>query len=279
MRPSFGRVSRYGAMAIAWSMDKLGPMCRTADCCGLVLSAIAGYDPKDHDSLASAAFAYGGVKPVLPRNLRVGKLTNVFKKSPAEVHAAVDDALRVMEKAGAKISDAAFPDGPYEEASELVILMEAAEAYRDLIESGRCAQLQDAHGQVNGYASLEFSAADYLHVQRVRSFLQQRIDKLFDQFDVLVAAGEGNWEGPLKPPQQSPPEEEGEEPIDSAQPDGISSLCGLPAVVVPCGFSSKEKIPLGVQFMARAFNDQACIAAGNLFQAHTDWHTRRPAIT
>lgn len=277
MRPSFGRVSRYGAMAIAWSMDKLGPMARTADCCGLVLAAIAGHDPKDHDSVLDGAFAYDGATPKLPRGLRIGRLTNVFKKAPAEVNQAVDDALRVMEKAGAKVSDAAVPDGPYEEASELVILIEAASAFHDLIQSGRCAELADAHGQVNGYASLEFSAADYLHIQRVRTFLQERIDKLFDEFDVLVAAGEDRPEGVLKPPQESHVEEEGEEPIESAQPDGISSLCGLPVVVVPCGFS-KEEIPLGVQFMGRAMNDEICITAGNLFQAHSDWHTRRPTI-
>src|SRR5438552_3951597 len=75
MRPSFGRVSRYGAMAIAWSMDKIGPMARTADCCGLVLSAIAGHDPLDHDSLptASSGFPYSGAK--VARRLRIGRLT------------------------------------------------------------------------------------------------------------------------------------------------------------------------------------------------------------
>lgn len=279
MRPSFGRVSRYGAMAIAWSMDKLGPMARTADCCGLVLSAISGYDPKDHDSARSPKLPYAGDSPALPQRLRIGKLTNVFKKAPAEVHSAVDDALRVMEKAGAEVSDVEVPPGPWEEASELVILIEAASAYHDLIQSGRCAELADPLGQINGYPSLEFSAADYLHVQRVRVFLQQRIDELFNDFDVLVAPGEERSEGPLKPPSEIPPEEEEDQgPIDSAQPDGISSLCGLPALVVPCGFDS-DKIPLGIQFIARAFRDELPILAGNLFQAHTDWHRRRPALS
>ena len=93
MRPSFGRVSRFGVMAIAWSMDKIGPMARTADCCGLILSAIAGHDRKDHDSLRSAlsSFRYAAGKNSPP--LRIGRLTNVFPDADPSLHSAVDDAL------------------------------------------------------------------------------------------------------------------------------------------------------------------------------------------
>jgi len=274
MRPSFGRFSRYGAMAIAWSMDKIGPMARTADCCGLVLSAIAGHDPLDHDSLppALSSFRYPGPKATRP--LRIGRLTNVFPKADAALHAAADAALRVLEQHGAVVADAALPDGPFEEAAELVILMEAASSFSELLRSGRCSELSDPHGQINGYASEEFSAVDYLHVQRVRTFLQKKIDVLFDRFDVIAAPGEGETAIPLSAPPES---EDSERPIDSRQPDAISSLCGLPAITVPCGFSGAG-LPFGVQFIGRALNDDAVIAAANLFQMHTDWHTKRPPI-
>lgn len=276
MRPSFGRVSRHGAMAIAWSMDKLGPMCRTADDCGLVLSVIAGHDPKDYHSLPSgvAEFAYSTKRGSSSKPLRIGRLTNVWRETEPGLESAVDSALKVLEKNGAKLSDVEIPDGPYEEAAELTILMEAASSFQDLIVSGRCSELVDPVGQINGYASREFSAADYLQVQRVRTFLQKQIDKLFDKYDVLAAAGESSAASPLS----APPEEDSAGPIAQREPDGISSLCGLPALGVPCGFSEK-KLPFGVQFIGRALHDNVVIEAARIFQEHTDWHLRRPPLS
>jgi aspartyl-tRNA(Asn)/glutamyl-tRNA(Gln) amidotransferase subunit A len=277
LRPSFGRVSRYGAMAIAWSMDKLCPMARTADDCGLILSVIAGHDPRDHDSLpaALADFHWSGPGPAedFSKPLRIGRLTNVWNSTEPGLDSAVDAALKVMERNGAKVTDVAMPEGPYEEAAELTILIEAASSFRDLIESGRCAELIDPVGRINGYASLEFSAADYLSVQRVRVFLQKQVDKLFDDFDVLAAAGESSGASPLN----GPPEEDFAGPIERRAPDGVSSLCGLPAITVPCGLS-KAKLPFGVQFIGRALDDRAVIAAASRFQSQTDWHRQRPPI-
>ena len=132
-------MSRYGAMAIAWTMDKLGPMAHTADDCGLVLSVIAGHDPQDHDSLPNgvAEFHYSRNERIPAKFLRVGRLTNVWLETEPGLDPAVNDALKVLEKKGAKISDAEIPDGPYEEAAELTILMEAASAFQDLIAAGR----------------------------------------------------------------------------------------------------------------------------------------------
>jgi aspartyl-tRNA(Asn)/glutamyl-tRNA(Gln) amidotransferase subunit A len=275
MRPSYGRVSRFGAMTIAWTMDKLGPMARTADDCGLVLSVIAGHDPQDHDSLPKgvAEFQYPRGERTSAGSLRVGRLTNVWRETEPGLESAVNDALKLLEKEGASISDAEIPDGPYEEAAELTILMEAASAFQDLISSGRCAELIDPVGRINGYASMEFSSADYLLVQRVRGVLQKQVDRLFDRFDVLATAGESSAATPLS----APPEEDSAGPIERRAPDGISSLCGLPAMTVPCGFN-KNKLPFGVQFIGRALNDHVVIQAAHLFQEHTDWHRQRPPI-
>ncbi|MGB6624783.1 MAG: amidase [Candidatus Acidiferrales bacterium] len=285
MRPSFGRVSRHGVMAIAWSMDKIGPMARTADCCGLILSVIAGHDENDHDSLPSplAGFHYAATQNT-SGPLRIGRLTNVFPNADPVLHAAADDALKVLEKNGAHVSDVELPEGPYEEAGELVILIEAAAAFSDLIDSGRCAQLADPLGQINGYASREFSASDLLQIQRVRVFLQKKIDVLFDRFDVIAAPGEDTAAIPLKPPPEPPRQQQQREERrprnrrgNSMQPDAISSLCGLPALTVPCGFN-KDHMPIGVQFMARALEDDRVIAAARMFQQHTDWHTKHPPL-
>ncbi len=282
MRPSFGRVSRYGAMAIAWSMDKLGPMARTADDCGLILSVIAGHDSKDHDSLPAslADFHYAPAPPRKP--LRIGRLTNAYTRMAPGLESAIDAALKALEKNGAVVSDAALPDGPFEDAAELTILMEAASAFQDMVRSGSCAQLVDPLGQVNGYISQELSATDYLQVQRVRTILQKRIDKLFDSYDVIATAGSATAAQRLVPlargqNRQAPPA--GRPSVDNSQraPDGISSLCGLPALSVPCGFSADD-LPYGIQFLARATNDHAVVDAARTFQSLTDWHKRRPKI-
>lgn len=293
MRPSFGRVSRFGVMASAWSMDKIGPMARTADSCGLVLSVIAGHDPKDHDSLRpeQAFFSYHPERKT-SRPLRIGRLTNVFPDADPVLHSAVDEALKVLEQNGAQVSDIKLPEGPYEEAAELAILIEAASAFSDLIQSGRCAQLEDPLGQINGYASLEFSASDLLQIQRVRVSLQEKIDALFDRFDVIAAPGEDTVSIPLKasprpaskpPSTPAPTKEQQKNPLprprrdNSMQPDAISSLCGLPAVTVPCQLT-KDGFPVGIQFIARALNDGLPIMAANLFQSRTDWHTKHPRL-
>jgi len=281
MRPSFGRVSRYGAMAIAWSMDKLGPMARTADDCGLILAAIAGHDPRDHDSLpeAVAAFPYPSAAAEPPKPLRIGKATNAWPPNPA-LERLIDDAMRAMEKTGAKIVDVKLPDGPYEDAAELTILMEAASSFRNLIHSGNCAKLRDPLGQINGYVSEEFSASDYLDVQRIRTILQRRMDQLFDDFDVLAAAGSDTVARPLARPPAGAGRGggggRGRNEVNQHAPDGVSSLCGLPALSVPCGFSA-EGLPYGLQFLARATNDHAVVAAARSYQEVTDWHRKHPA--
>lgn len=278
MRPSFGRVSRYGAMAIAWSMDKLGPMSRTAGDCGLILSVIAGHDPKDHDSLppAQAQFRYPASELEPRKPLRIGQLTNVWNHVDPDVQKNFEQGLRVLESAGAHVSDTEMPDGPFEQAAELTILIEAAASFQTLIHSGDCAALTDPLGQVNGYASEQFSSSDYLQVQRVRTFLQRSVDKLFDKFDVLTTSGQSDVAQPLvERPAKTPPERRHREQIEQRAPDGVSSLCGLPAIAVPCGFS-QGGLPTAIQFIGRAGNDHAVIAAAHLFQVHTTWHKRHP---
>jgi len=272
-------------------MDKLGPMARTADDCGLILSAIAGPDPKDHDSQFTGPFHYPA-SDLEPKPLRIGKLTNVWGRLPEELETAVNNALATMEKAGARVSNAEMPEGPFEDAAELTILIEAASAFQKLIRTGDCSRLDDPLGQINGYASEQFSATDYLQVQRVRAFLQRKVDKLFDSFDVLATAGQQSVAQRLTPaprPQQAPPQKGPAQPppqprpaanrnAQTKPPDGVSSLCGLPALAVPCGFNS-EGLPMAIQFIGRAGNDHAVIAAARMFQGLTEWHKKHPAIS
>jgi aspartyl-tRNA(Asn)/glutamyl-tRNA(Gln) amidotransferase subunit A len=285
LRPSFGRVSRYGSMAIAYSMDKLGPMARTAEDCALVLSVLAGHDPLDHDSISnvSKSFVLQETEMDGGAPLRIGRLTNVYGKSDPGLDRAVDDACSVFEKAGARVEPCDFPDGPFEEAAELTILMEAASAFEHLIQSGKCKDLTDPLGRINGYASEQFSVTDYLHVQRVRALLQRTADAMFDNFSVLISATQPTAAQPLRAKDPDDPNEpaEGKTPkpfqIDRRAPDGVSSLCGLPAISVPCGFSTK-RLPFGMQIMGRALNDASVLKVARLYQSHTDWHLQHPDL-
>jgi aspartyl-tRNA(Asn)/glutamyl-tRNA(Gln) amidotransferase subunit A len=282
LRPSFGRVSRYGSMAISYSMDKLGPMARTADDCALVLNVLAGHDPLDHDSMSSSApaFVYQDTDPAQNTPLRIGRLTNVYGKPDPDADKAVDEACRIFEKAGATVESCEFPDGPFEEAAELTILMEAASSFGQLIHSGKCKELTDPQGRVNGYASEQFSVTDYLHVQRVRPMLQRTADAMFDRYSVLISPAQPTAAQPLRakdPDDPAASKASKKFHLDRRAPDGVSSLCGLPAISVPCGFS-KGHLPYGMQIMGRALNDAVVLRAGRLYQAHTEWHLQHPSL-
>jgi len=273
LRPTFGRVSRYGAMALAYSQDKIGPMARTAEDCALILAAIAGHDPLDHSSLppSEADFTYPLPKTASAhRPLKIGWLTNAWEKPAPEIDAAARAAIDVLRARGAQVSDAKLPEGPWEPAAGTIVSVEGAAAFRSLLESGQVAELADPLGQINGYVSEQISASDYMLALQIRGVCQKKVDVLFDEFDVLAA--------PSLPIAATTIETNLETDLSFADPlGGIGNLCGLPAISIPCGFTS-QKLPIGIQFVARTLNDRVVVAAAHIFQTHTDWHTRRPPL-
>jgi aspartyl-tRNA(Asn)/glutamyl-tRNA(Gln) amidotransferase subunit A len=269
LRPTYGRVSRHGAMALSFSMDKIGAMGRTADDCALVLAAISGHDAEDPASLRYAAFSHNTSLPVKP--LRIGWLTNVWKKVTPEIDAATHAALDVLKKHGAVIKDAKLPEGPWESAAGTILSVEGAAAFESLIESGRIVELNDPLGKVAAYVNQQIPASDYVRAVRIRAILQRRIDEMFDHFDVIAAAS--------LPVTASPLTANLETDLDFSDPlGGIGNVCGLPAISVPCGFDSK-KLPIGLQFVGRALDEHKVVGAARLLQQHTDWHRKRPTLT
>lgn len=269
LRPTYGRVSRHGAMALSFSMDKIGVMGRTADDCGLVLAQIAGHDAQDRASLPDAAFSYAASSSARP--LRIGWLSNAWKKVPSDIEAAVDAAVSILTHNGAVVKKAKLPEGPWEAAAGTVISVEGAAAFEFLIESGRVAELNDPLGKVAAYVNQQVPASDYVRAVRIRTVLQKKIDQLFDRFDVIASAS--------LPVTASPLTANLETDLDFSDPlGGIGNFCGLPAVSVPCGFDSR-KLPVGIQFVGRALDDHKVIAAARLFQQHTDWHRKRPPVS
>jgi Asp-tRNA(Asn)/Glu-tRNA(Gln) amidotransferase A subunit family amidase len=270
LRPTFGRVSRFGAMALAYSMDKIGSMARSARDCALVLQTIAGHDPRDAGSLpAGTAEFTQGVSSSSP--LRVGWLKDAWQKPDADVQQAAFNAVEVLRKQGAAVvADAALPDGPWEAAAGLIISVEGASAFDSLITSGKVAELVDPLGKIGGYVSQQVQGHDFTRAQRVRRIVQRKMADLFKDYDVLACA--------TLPLTATTLETNLETELSFADPlGGIGNLCGLPAISVPCGLSSKE-LPIGIQFVGPVLGDANVLRAAEMFQASTDFHKQRPPV-
>lgn len=268
LRPSFGRVGRGGVMALSYSMDKLGPMCRLAEDCALVLEVISGHDSADAGSLAEAQarFTYRGAASTL----RVARIENAWEKPDPAVAAAFEAAVGVLHSAGIKVESVKLPEGPYEVAGGIIISAEAASAFSSLIDSGGVAQLSDPLARIGGYSAQTISAQDCLRAQRVRRVLQKKMDAVFQQFDVLIA--------PSLPIGASTLDTNLETGLSFADPvGGIGNLCGLPALSVPCGFTAGG-LPVGIQFLAQPLEDSNVVTVAEDFQARTDWHHKRPPL-
>jgi len=175
LRPTFGRVSRYGAMALAYSLDKIGPMARSAKDCGMILAAIAGHDSRDRSSLPESDAGFTFVESAAPRRLKIGRVTNAWRKCDPEIATSADDALEAMKKSMAAIEDVQLPVGPFDEAAGLIVSVEGAAAFHDLIDSGKVAELADPLGQIGGYVNEQIAAGDYMRAQQVRTVCETKM--------------------------------------------------------------------------------------------------------
>src|SRR6185437_14883114 len=270
LRPTYGRVSRYGAMALSYTMDKIGPITHSAEDCDLVLKTISGHDDRDIGSLPEAYAKYNGAAEPKGR-LRIGWLTNQWKDISPDVDKATTAARQVLEKSSSvAMSKVALPEGPWEVAAGVIISVEGAAAFNQLIQSGRVAELNDPLGQIGGYVNEELSASDFILAQRVRTVLQAKMDAIFAKVDVLAT--------PSLPVTASKLDANLDLALTFADPiGGIGNFCGLPAISVPCGFG-EHGLPVSVQFIGRALDDAKVVQAARIFQAHTDWHQKRPKL-
>src|SRR4029077_790638 len=309
LRPTYGRVSRHGAMALSWTMDKLGPMCRAASDCGLVLAAIAGFDPLDETSVRTpyisrpARHAAAGRAPLDGK--RIGVIRPDFKADgDPEVEMAFNVALETLRGLGAKLEETQLPDYPYSAVAVTLYSSEAASIFRPFIQGEKLEQLVDESQKIGLVAALSIPATDYLDSFRLRSQIQADLAKMFDPFAVLVPPSrlrpaprvDADFNAP---PAKNTTEKSGDKPAEktsdkpadktavkpAANPAhsnerhsviAASNIAGLPAISVPCGFT-KDKLPVGVQFVAAALADDTCIGFAHNFQKATDWHQHRPS--
>jgi aspartyl-tRNA(Asn)/glutamyl-tRNA(Gln) amidotransferase subunit A len=262
LRPSFGRVSRHGAMMLSATMDKLGPLARSAEDCGLVLAATAGADPADPTALArqfAAPRRQGG------RRYRLGILRGTLDGTQPEVARNFADSVGTLAEVADIVDDLELPDYPYDDMAELVLDAEAAAG------DGRLAPVTTRAAPENRRAGARVDTREYLRVLRLRRPAAAALDRLLAQVDALLAPSLPTVAWPAEASAaQVYPEYPGGTSIA-----GAANLCGAPALFLPNGFG-EGGLPTGLQLTGRANGEAVLLELGMQFQSRTDFHRRRP---
>jgi aspartyl-tRNA(Asn)/glutamyl-tRNA(Gln) amidotransferase subunit A len=296
IKPTYGRVSRFGLVAFGSSLDQVGVFAHEVADAALLLEIIAGHDPRDSTSVEKAVPAYSRTveQPVLP--LTVGVAREHFGAGlDAEVEQAIRAALAVYEKLGATIKEVSLPHSPY--AVAVYYLVATAEAssnlarydgvhyghragqYDDLI-SMYCKSRGEGFGaevkrriMLGAYAlSSGYKDAYYLKALQVRRLIKEDFDRAFASCDVLI--------GPTTPTAAFRIGEKADDPLAMYLSDIYTISCnlaGLPGISIPCGFT-RAGLPIGLQILAAPFEEEKLLRVARMYERTTDWHTRRPKV-
>ncbi len=263
LRPTYGRVSRYGAMGLSWTMDKIGPICRGVEDCAAVLSAIYGPDSRDI-TVGDAPFNWEPERKLA--GMRIGYLKTEFegagftpttdaqKQQQAQRTALYKEAIDALEKAGVKLTAIELPKFSTA-ALRYILTAEAAAAFDDITRDGRVNQLsgQDAGDWPNSFRSSRFvPAVEYLRAQRARTLLMHEMEKLMAQWDVFVS------------------------PAPGSASLLVTNLTGHPAVCVPCGFINE--LPQAIMFTGGVYDESAPLRVALAYEQATKWHTMHPKV-
>lgn len=269
LRPTYGRVSRFGAMPLSWSLDKVGPLALTADDCGLVLSAIAGRDPADPTTVDRP---FHWELPDRTEGFRVGVLKGSAEDAQPEVARNFEASLRVL-STFCRLEDVELPDLPFNEMAATILFSEAGSVFEDFITSGRVAELTAPEDRHRPYAYLVVPAKDYLRALRLRKKAVKVLNDLFGGYDAVVSPSRPTVAGRIDQDFRTYlPARTAGLPISAAE-----NVAGLPGVTVPNGFG-QNGLPTGIQFTGAAFAEGRILAVAHAYQLRTDWHRRHPAV-
>jgi len=304
IKPSYGRVSRYGMIAYASSLDQAGPMGKTAEDCALLLSAMSSHDPRDSTSLADTGEDYGrylqeswkagNANPGKPfQGLRVGLPKEFFADGLAEdVAKAVNTAAQALQDLGAELLEVSLPKtklsipvyyvlAPAEASSNLsrfdgVRYGHRANEYRDLAEMYAKSRTEGFGAEVRRRILIGtyvlchgYYDAYYLQAQKIRRIIAADFQAAFNQCDVIL--------GPVAPDVAWRLGEKSTDPVQMYLEDIYTlstNLAGLPAMSVPCGFSS-QNLPIGMQLIGNYFSEARLLQVAHQYQQASDWHLRQ----
>ena len=282
LRPTFGRVSRFGCMALSWSLDKIGPVGRCAEDCGLILEQIAGRDERDNCTV-DRAFDFRA-DPGDMRGRRLGVHRAEFELSQsATTRQAFQDALDVFERMGVIVEDITLPRRPTGALFTTIVTVESGTNFTALFDDGSVDQMFSFNEdrRAGWMAGRMMPAADYLTAQRIRNQLTREADEIVGRYDAVIAPTWPNgaalrevrngWPIPARN-EWEPPDD-----FDAATPrlNYIANLVGHPGLAIPCGFD-EDGLPLSLQIVGSPWEEQRVLDLGIAFQAETDWHQRRP---
>jgi aspartyl-tRNA(Asn)/glutamyl-tRNA(Gln) amidotransferase subunit A len=260
LRPSHGAVSRYGAMPLAWSMDKIGPMARSAADCALVLRAIAGRDDRDPTTVDWA------FRLDTRSRFTVGVLRDGLSDAP-DIARVFDEALRVLRRNGVRLRRAITPKHAYVEMARAILAGETAAAHESFIRSRGLNALVDA-GQRRGLRTyLRQPAVEYVRAIESRVAATRDVRALFRELDAVVAPTLLT-EAPTLDTNLRTGLRRGGHSV-------LGAVAGVPAISIPMGFG-RSGLPLGLAITADLFREGTALRIAMLFQRETDWHLRRP---
>jgi len=277
LRPTYGAVSRHGAMACAWTLDKIGPMCRDAADCNSVLHAISGEDPDDATTIGvyvsgRATFIANSMMLDHPRKMRIGIIKGSHEKVQKEVRENFFKSIDVLRRLGHTIvEEVAWTELPVGATVGVIVDAEAASAFEDLIRSGKTKQLREANDRIGGFEAAATLAVDYLRAQRIRAMIRKELLAIFDKVDLIAAPTRATVAYPIG------------RNFDEAY-KGVSggpsmiggmNLVGAPAISLPNGLG-ENGLPTAMQLIAAPANEIALLNAAVNYQAATNDHRKLP---
>jgi aspartyl-tRNA(Asn)/glutamyl-tRNA(Gln) amidotransferase subunit A len=277
LKPTYGRVSRAGALPLAWSLDHVGPMCRSAADCALMLGAMAGYDPRDPSTSVLPVPDYAAALTGQVTGLRIGLLGRFFLESAgAPQRQATEQAVKTLEGLGASVREITLEQMKHAAAASAAVISAESYAYHEPWLRTRATEYgPDVRERLLVGAFV--SGSEYLKGQRVRRLIRDEVDRVLGDVDVLIAptlpiaavpvgAREVDIDGKPQPVRPSL--------VRYTRPFNVS---GHPVASVPCGFTV-DGLPIGMQVIGRTFDEATVLRLADAYQRVTDWHTRRPPL-
>jgi aspartyl-tRNA(Asn)/glutamyl-tRNA(Gln) amidotransferase subunit A len=296
LKPTYGRVSRYGLVAFASSLDQVGPLAHNVADAALLLEVIAGPDSRDSTSVNEPVPVYSKTVDQAVDPLTIGVAKEYFGEGlDSEVEESVRSALREYEKLGAKVKEVSLPHSPYAIAAYYIVATAEASsnlARYDGVHFGHraknfdnlidmyCQSRAEGFGKevkrrimLGTYAlSSGYKDAYYLKALKVRRLIKEDFDKAFTECDVIM--------GPTAPTPAFKIGEKTENPLAMYLSDIYTISCnlaGLPGMSISCGFT-KGNLPIGLQILASPFEEEKLLRVARMHERATDWHTRRPKL-
>ena len=275
LRPTWGRVSRYGLRPGMWSMDTIGPLTRTVEDCAITLQAIAGHDPKDRYTWDVPVPDYHADLDADLAGKRIGVVKELLYSDlvEPEVRDAVSQAANTLAELGAHVDEVSIPLTSHANTISSILRVEAPTNYRELIRN-RLREIN--HDNRISYLTWSLTPAlAYYKALKLRALLRQQVLDALNQNDVLLMPTMG-----IAAPKIEPDPVIDSKENSSRNRAGLTtsfSLASSPALSVSCGFTS-ENLPIGLQLGGRPFEEQTILNVAYAYQQNTDWHTRKPPI-